>query len=290
MARMFQWISEMGRKVRELGKPGAGTPSQKVQGTRGDVHVDEFPANSTLGSVLKTRRACPRRETPSPASRGLSPVLRTGFGLGQGDAAISPKDAIYESPGGLSYFNVSFWNPGEVILGALSRARHFYELRQAEKEFKQIAKEDGKDVDLERCIQAPGGYCGGPGMGKRAVTTSASAGTKWTGITFDSGAGASVIPHGWPAHDVPNSRGLRFRTATGEKLQGGNDAILYGTDCKGRSLALRGCRAPVSAPLLSDGECVAKGNMVIVTSNGGMIVPAGPHREALKMKKDMAAI
>ena len=77
------------------------------------------------------------------------------------------------------------------------------------------------------------------------------------------------------AGDLRFGRGLRFRTASGEKIASGPDAILRGMDCNGRRIALKGARAPVSNVLCSAGEVTGNGNIAILMKSGGCIVPEG---------------
>ena len=82
----------------------------------------------------------------------------------------------------------------------------------------------------------------------------------WINIAVDTGAGATAWPeeatYGTP---LETSRGLKFRTATGEVVESGSDYRVVGTDAWGQKLVMTGVPAPVGKPRLSVGEVTAKG-------------------------------
>ena len=104
---------------------------------------------------------------------------------------------------------------------------------------------------------------------------------EWVKIAVDTGAGATA----WPEHatygtKLKTSRGMQFRTATGEIVDAGMDYHVAGWDAWGQKLGMKGVLAPVCKPLLSVGEVTTKGGAAIMLDEVGYLLT--PQSRVLK--------
>ena len=97
---------------------------------------------------------------------------------------------------------------------------------------------------------------------------------KWVALNLDTGAAKTV----WPSHFeslgklIPNDKGgenPRFRTATGEIVDGGNRREIRAVSEFGAKFRLKGHTAPVHKPLLAAGESTDAGNDVWLSGDTG---------------------
>ena len=96
----------------------------------------------------------------------------------------------------------------------------------------------------------------------------------YTLVNVDTGAGASAWPAGWPAKPYGSSRGIRFRTATGEYVEGGRDVQITATDEYDQRVRFKAVATGVHKPLLSAGEVTDNGNMLLLYADGGYLFKA----------------
>ena len=93
---------------------------------------------------------------------------------------------------------------------------------------------------------------------------------------MDTGAGSTVWPAGVDyGRDLPATSTKRFRTATGEVIDGGRLCRGTGRTEYGQDLAFGGCGAPVRKPLLSVGELTDKGNAALMIGDRGFLLTKG---------------
>ena len=97
---------------------------------------------------------------------------------------------------------------------------------------------------------------------------------RYTLVNVDTGAGASAWPSDWSAKPLSSSRGIRFRTATGEYVEGGRDVQVTATDEYDQKVRFKAVATGVHKPLLSAGEIVDKGNMILLYADGGYLFKA----------------
>ena len=98
----------------------------------------------------------------------------------------------------------------------------------------------------------------------------------WVCINVDTGAGSTFWPAGVDyGRDLPATSTKRFRTATGEVIDGGRLCRVTGRAEYGQDLAFGGCRALVRKPLLSVGDLTDKGNAALMFGDKGFLLTKG---------------
>ena len=95
----------------------------------------------------------------------------------------------------------------------------------------------------------------------------------WVCINVDTGAGSTVCPDGVDyGRDLPATYTKKFRTATGEVIDGGRLCRVTSRTEYGQDLAFGGCRAPVRIPLLFVGDLTGKGNAALMIGDKGFLL------------------
>ena len=98
----------------------------------------------------------------------------------------------------------------------------------------------------------------------------------WVCINVDTGAGSIVWPAGIAyGRDLSAKYTKKFRTATGEVIDGGRLCRVTGRTEYGQDLSFGGCRAPGRKPLLSVGEFTDKGNAALMIGDKGFLLAKG---------------
>ena len=98
----------------------------------------------------------------------------------------------------------------------------------------------------------------------------------WVCISVDTGAGSPVWPAGVDyGRELPATSTKKFRTATGEVIDGGRLCRVTGRTEYGQDLAFGGCRTPGRKPLLSVGDFTDKGNAALMIGDKGFLLTKG---------------